>query len=198
MIKCQNLVKHSIESNFDCIFLKDNMYLYINFVKTYPIISAMIQFAILGTFGDIVSHWIVRKSIFNPYNLKTLVLKMLEWALLAVFIKYAFIGFNGFVEGLIAHNFLPNLYGISKSFAISASMNLQFGPFLILVHRLLDNLIAKQNNWKNIDNGFYSLLWFWIPAHTITFILPKEFQIGLAALWSLALGIILGFYNRSK
>ena len=26
---------------------------------------------------------------------------MLEWALLAIFIKYAFIGFNGFVESLI-------------------------------------------------------------------------------------------------
>ena len=171
---------------------------YIDFVKVYPIISAMIQFAILGTVGDIVSHWIVRKKIFNPYDLKTILLKMLEWAILAIFIKYAFIGFNGFVESLIAHNYLPNLSGLGKSFAISTAMNLQFGPFLVIMHRVLDNLIAKQNNWKNLDKGFYSLLWFWIPAHTITFILPKEFQIGLAALWSLALGIILGFYNRKK
>lgn len=169
---------------------------YIVFVKSYPIVSAMIQFAILGTLGDIVSHWIVKKKIFNPYDLKTTLLKMLEWALLAIFIKYAFVGFNGFVERLIAQNFLLNLNGIGKSFAISVSINLQFGPFLVIMHRVLDNLISKQNNWKNLDKGFYSLLWFWIPAHTITFILPKEFQIGLAALWSLALGIILGFYNR--
>lgn len=171
---------------------------YVDFVKAYPIISAMIQFAMLGTLGDIVSHWIVRKKIFNPYDLKTILLKMLEWTILAIFIKYAFIGFTGFVESLIAHNYLPNLSGLSKSFEISTSMNLQFGPFLVITHRVLDNLIAKQNNWKNLDKGFYSLLWFWIPAHTITFILPKEFQIGLAALWSLALGIILGFYNRKK
>lgn len=172
------------------------MNLYLDFVKAYPIISAMIQFAILGTLGDIVSFWIVRKRIFSPYDLKTILLKMFEWALLAIFIKYAFVGFNGFVESLITHNYFPNLNGLGKSFAISTSMNLQFGPLLVLLHRLLDNLIARQNNWKNIDKGFYSLLWFWIPAHTITFILPKEFQIGLAALWSLALGIILGFYNR--
>ena len=172
------------------------MNLYLDFVKAYPIISAMIQFAILGTLGDIVSFWIVRKRIFSPYDLKTILLKMFEWALLAIFIKYDFVGFNGFVESLITHNYFPNLNGLGKSFAISTSMNLQFGPLLVLLHRLLDNLIARQNNWKNIDKGFYSLLWFWIPAHTITFILPKEFQIGLAALWSLALGIILGFYNR--
>jgi hypothetical protein len=41
-----------------------------------------------------------------------------------------------------------------------------------------------------------SLLWFWIPAHSVTFALPKPYQIGLAAIWSVALGIILGFYNR--
>ncbi len=169
---------------------------YIEFVKSFPIFSAMIQFAVLGTLGDIVSHWIIKKRIFNPYSTKIIFLKMIEWAILAVFIKYAFVGFNGFVEKLIAQNFLPILDGIGKSFAISTAMNLQFGPFLVIMHRVLDNLIAKQSNWENLDKGFYSLLWFWIPAHTITFILPKEFQIGLAALWSLALGIILGFYNR--
>ena len=172
------------------------MYSYIEFVRTYPIVSSMIQFAILGTLGDIVAFWIIKKKFVLPYKTKILFFKMLEWAFLAVLIKYAFIGFNGFVESLIANNLLPNLNGVVKSFAISTTMNLQFGPFLVLMHRLLDNLIAKQNNWKNIDKGFYSLLWFWIPAHTITFILPKEFQIGLAAIWSLALGIILGFYNR--
>ncbi len=171
---------------------------YIDFVKSFPLISAMIQFAILGTFGDVVSHWLVKRKIFSPYDFKTLLLKMIEWAILAVFIKYAFIGFNGFVDSLIFHDYLPELDGIGKSFAISTMMNLQFGPFLVIMHRVLDNVIAQQSNWRNIDKGFYSLLWFWIPAHTITFILPKEFQIGLAAIWSLALGIILGIYNRKR
>lgn len=96
---------------------------YVDFVKAYSIISAIIQFAVLGTLGDIVSHWIVRKKFLNPYDVKTILLKMIEWALLAIFIKYAFIGFNGFVESLIAHNYLPNLSGLGKSFAISTSKN---------------------------------------------------------------------------
>jgi len=169
---------------------------YIELVMAQPIITAIIQFAVLGTLGDAVSHWIVERRIFTPYDLKTLILKIIEWSILAVMIKYAFIGFHGFVESLIDNNYLPQLEGIGKSFAISTSMNLQFGPLLVITHRLMDNFIAGKQNWKNLDKGFYSLLWFWIPAHTVTFILPKEFQIGLAALWSLALGIILGFYNR--
>ncbi len=169
---------------------------YIELVTAQPIITAIIQFAVLGTLGDTISYWIVERRIFSPYDVKTLILKIIEWSVLAVMIKYAFIGFHGFVESLIDYNYLPQLEGIGKSFAISTSMNLQFGPLLVIMHRLMDNLIAGKQNWKNLDKGFYSLLWFWIPAHTVTFILPKEFQIGLAALWSLALGIILGFYNR--
>jgi hypothetical protein len=169
---------------------------YIELVTAQPIMTAIIQFAVLGTLGDTISYWIVERRIFSPYDFKTLILKIIEWSILAVMIKYAFIGFHGFVESLIDNNYLPQLEGIGKSFAISTSMNLQFGPLLVITHRLMDNLIAGKQNWKNLDKGFYSLLWFWIPAHTVTFILPKEFQIGLAALWSLALGIILGFYNR--
>ncbi len=171
---------------------------YVAIVSKFPIISAMIQFALLGTLGDVVAKWMIEKRIGKPFGLITLLMKFAEWALLAIFIKYAFIGFNGFVDALVKHDFLPALGPYSRAFAISTSMNLQFGPFLVIMHRLLDNLIARQSNWNNLDKGFYSLLWFWIPAHTVTFILPKPFQIGLAALWSVALGVILGFFNRMQ
>lgn len=171
---------------------------YIESVKTYPIISAMVQFAFLGTLGDTISKWIIKGKIFAPYGLGTLFLKMFEWAFLAVCIKYAFVGFHGFVDGLSSHGMLPELDTFGYAFAISAAMNLQFGPFLVIMHRLLDNLIARQHNWANIQKGMFSLLWFWIPAHTITFILDKPFQIGLAAVWSVVLGIILGFYNKGN
>ena len=123
---------------------------------------------------------------------------MLEWALLAVTIKYAFVGYQGFVESLVSHHLIPelNLYG--NAFLLSVTMNLQFGLLLVILHRFLDNLIARQRNWKNIDKGMLSLIWFWIPAHTITFMLDKPFQIGLAAIWSVVLGFILGYYNREN
>lgn len=172
------------------------MNFYIQTVTEYPIISAMIQFAILGTLGDIVSKWIIKNKVFMPYSFPTLLLKMIEWAILAFFIKYAFVGYHGFIDGLIEHGFLPQLNKFAYSFAISASMNLQFGLLLVILHRLLDNLIDRQNNWANIHKGMLSLLWFWVPAHTVTFMLDKPYQIGLAALWSVVLGVILGFYNK--
>ncbi len=172
------------------------MNFYVELVTAHPILMAMIQFAILGTLGDVIAKWIIEKKFSKPFGVSVLLKKFMEWAFLAVLIKYAFTGFNGFIEALIKAGMLPELSNISRAFAISTSMNLQFGPFLVLMHRLLDNLIAGQQNWTNIDKGFMSLLWFWIPAHTITFILPKPYQIGLAALWSVALGVILGFYNR--
>ncbi|MDT8287685.1 MAG: hypothetical protein RQ748_11290 [Elusimicrobiales bacterium] len=60
---------------------------------------------------------------------------------------------------------------------------------------LIDNAIDGRRNWAGIDKALLSLLWFWVPAHTVTFMLPEDFRIGLAAVWSLALGIILGFYG---
>jgi hypothetical protein len=171
---------------------------YIELVTSRPILSAMVQFAILGTLGEIVSKWLVQKSFKYPFSLGLTLWKMVVWAILAVGIKYAFVGINGFVQDLIDHNMLPYMEQgtVGFAFAKSVLINLQFGLFLVIFHRVLDNLAVKVKNWKNLDKGMLSLLWFWIPAHTITFSLPKDYQIGLAALWSIALGFILGMFNR--
>lgn len=169
---------------------------YMNWVKAYPILSAMVQFAILGTFGEVISSWVKRKSFRYPFSFGITLWKMLTWSLLAIGIKYAFKGYVGFVEYLEAHAMLPALSTFSKAFAISACMNLQFGLLLVLLHRLLDSVPEKTANWAGLSKSFYSLLWFWIPAHTVTFMLPEAWRIGLAAVWSLALGLILGLFNR--
>ena len=39
---------------------------------------------------------------------------------------------------------------------------------------------------------------FWIPAHTVTFLLPQEYQVMMAASLSVALGIILNLGKRTK
>ncbi|MEF3694578.1 MAG: hypothetical protein V3576_04445 [Candidatus Cloacimonadota bacterium] len=169
---------------------------YVELTKAHPIPMAMLQFAILGTLGEIVSQWIVKKSFKYPFTAGMTLWKMLVWATLAIGIKYAFKGFTGFTEHLIHEHYLPELSRLGKAFAISSFMNLQFGLFLVLIHRVLDNIPLKVKNWANLHKGFYSLLWFWIPAHTITFTLPTVYQIGLAAVWSVFLGLILGFFNR--
>ena len=170
---------------------------YVELVKAYPLYTAMLQFAVLGTFGDVISKWMQQGRVFMPYKAQILILKMLEWAFLAITIKYAFVGFQGFVDSLVSHQLLPELGLFGRAFAVSVAMNLQFGLLLVMLHRFLDNLIAQQSNWKNIDKGMWSLIWFWIPAHTVTFMLDKPYQIGLAAIWRVVLGLFLGYYNKS-
>lgn len=172
---------------------------YINMVKTYPILTAIVQFAILGTLGEVISRMMINKRSRYPFTTGQTLWKMMVWSILAVCIKYAFVGINGFVEALIGHNLLPQMEpgGIPFAFAKSVLVNLQFGLFLVIFHRVLDNLALTHKNWRNLDKGMLSLLWFWIPAHTVTFSLPVDFQIGLAALWSVVLGFILGSFNRT-
>jgi len=172
---------------------------YISAVSAHPIYMAIIQFAILGTFGEVVSKWIVNKKAYWPFTVKETLWKMVVWSILAVAIKYAFTGFKGYVTALVEHDLLPQAVKTNSflgAFVLSTFTNLQFGVFMVVFHRVLDNIIVKVNNWQGLDKGMLCMLWFWIPAHTITFMLPVDFQIGLAAVWSVALGILLGFFNK--
>ncbi len=172
---------------------------YIELIEKYPILSAAIQFAVLGTAGEYISKKLSRS--LPRFQLKMLLSKVAIWAFLGVAIKYAFVGFEGFVEALVYQGMLPRVVvqdELANAFARSLFMNLQFGPFLILIHRFLDNLASWKWSWKRIGSALMTLLWFWVPAHTVTFLLPRSYQIGLAAVWSLVLGVILAYFASGK
>lgn len=173
---------------------------YIKFVSEYPITSAAIQFGILGTFGEFISHKIKTSSFKGFGNLIQVVLKILAWALLGIIIKYGFTGMKSFTTGLVEQNLLPEIFkeGFLYAFGVSVFTNVLFGPQMMAFHRFTDNLILKRKGFDGILKAWFTLIWFWIPAHTITFSLPKDFQIGLAALLSVVLGIILGFSIKNK
>ena len=174
------------------------MEIYVKFVKAYPILSGMLQFAILGPLGEYIAVKLKRQRW--DYTIWKTLLKALSWAVLAVFIKYAFVGFSGFVKELISDHLLPVAanVGIFNAFLKSSFTNIMFGPILVFLHRKFDNWIEGESNFKGIKNALWSLVWFWIPAHTITFSLPPYFQMGLAAVWSLVLGLILGIFNKKE
>ncbi|MDZ7774744.1 MAG: hypothetical protein U5L09_03565 [Bacteroidales bacterium] len=101
---------------------------------------------------------------------------------------------------------------IAVAFAVSTAMNLIFAPVMMTFHKITDTHIL--NNGGTL-RGFFSPLplgniiknlnWevqyhfvfkktiplFWIPAHTITFLLPVDFQVLFAALLGIMLGVIL-------
>jgi hypothetical protein len=166
---------------------------YISWVTTYPLFSAAIQFAILGTFGEILAFSLQNKQIKIPCTWKQLILKVFAWALLGLIIKYGFAGMKGFTRALLDHKLIPAFLesGIGWAFATSLFTNIFFGPQMMAFHRIEDNIILGNTGFNGIKRAWWTLIWFWIPAHTITFMLPANYQIGLAALWSLVLGIIL-------
>lgn len=120
------------------------------------------------------------------------------------------LGVNGVVDAMRASGFsAEKLLG---AFSISVMMNTAYGPVFMTMHKITDIHLAE-------NKGALSALWtpiamrrilseldwdtqwnfvfkrtiplFWIPAHTVTFMLPASQQVMFAALLSIALGVLL-------
>jgi len=176
------------------------MQAYAEWVSRNLLLSAAIQFGILGTLGEIISIYIKRSKISTMGNPIQFILKILAWAVMGIVIKYGFTGMKGFTDTLISKGLLFNMkHGtLAWAFFMSLFTNLFFGPQMMLFHRLEENFIMWKWSFSGIKNAWFTLIWFWIPAHTLTFMLPAEYQIGLAALWSVALGIIMGISSQKS
>ena len=109
---------------------------------------------------------------------------------------------------------------VGVAFAVSVLMNSIFAPVMMTFHKctdihILDNggtvggllrpmkmreIISKKVNWDVQWNVVIkkTIPLFWFPAHTITFILPEQFQVLFAALLGVALGLILALAGGSK
>lgn len=171
------------------------MSFYVEWVMSSPMLSAFIQFGVLGTIGEVASHALVNRRFELPCSKGQLVIKVLAWGVLGMVVKFGFTGIKGFTHALQEAGYLPWFMttGLGHALAVSLMANFFFGPQMMFFHRLEDNLIMREWNFGGMDLALKSLLWFWIPAHTLTFALPTPYQIGLAALWGVVLGFILGF-----
>lgn len=173
---------------------------YVQWVTESPFISACIQFALLGTLGELLSFWMRSKRLALPCSPLMLAGKIAGWGVLGIIIKLGFTGMRGFVTSLNEHSLVPEFLtgGIGMAFVLSVNTNLFFGPQMMFFHRVEENLLARRWDMAGLQKAWLTLLWFWIPAHTVTFSLPREYQIGLAAVWSVALGLIMGLTAPKK
>jgi hypothetical protein len=171
---------------------------YVQWVIQNPLLSAAVQFGLLGTLGETISVSLKARRLRLPGTWMQTVAKIAAWALLGVVIKYGFTAMRGFTQALLDHDLLPDALGQGWGWALALSVltNTFFGPQMMAFHRWEDNLILRRRGYAGISRAWWTLVWFWIPAHTVTFSLPKDYQIGLAALWSVALGIIMGFSRK--
>jgi hypothetical protein len=98
------------------------------------------------------------------------------------------------------------------AFSVSATLNLFFAPVFMAFHRITDTHILRTGGTMkgfftrmDIGQSFKEINWhdfwdfvlkktiplFWIPAQTINFLLPEDYRILVAALYSIILGILM-------
>ena len=184
---------------------------FLDFAVDYKILGGFIKFFILASFGDLIAYRIKNKKWGLPNGM---IFKAIVWGVIGIFIVLIFVIFSTGVTNLQENSILPFVDSkLARAFFISVLMNLTFAPTMMAAHRISDTYIELRSqskitlketigsiNWKQfIDfTVFKSIPLFWIPAHTITFILPSEYQIIFAAILGIFLGLILGLFNNKK
>jgi hypothetical protein len=191
--------------------------LFVFYSTAYPYWMGFAKFAALATMGELLAVRITGGGWRRPDGL---LLRAAVWGALGVGITLMFTVFAAGVSAAIARGMLPGGYSATAAFVtafmISTVMNVAFAPTFMAFHRITDTYIdladGKFANLARIElrtvvnkidwHGFVSFVvlrtipLFWIPAHTVTFLLPPEFRVLMAAFLSIALGAILAFAKR--
>jgi len=178
---------------------------------SHPFLVGFAKFCVLATMGELMALRIVSGTWKAPAGLLQ---RAAIWGLLGMAIVLVFEVFGAGVAGVLRKGLLPGDGSrLAFAFLVSAIMNLTFAPVMMLTHRMTDTFldlraetggaVALAAVVGRIDwNGFVSFVLFrtiplfWIPAHTITFLLPPEYRVLAAAVLSIALGAILAFAKR--
>lgn len=175
-----------------------------------PYIMGFIKFALLATVGETLALRIRSGEWKMPFYYGW---RMLIWGLIGVAITFMMKTYSFGVKGMMANGLLPGEgegFGsrLLTAFYTAAVMNLTFGPTFMATHKCTDKYLELRHDGvekpglKGVVNGvdwhgfvsftlFKTIPLFWIPAHTLTFMLPAEYQVIAAAALSIALGIIL-------
>lgn len=194
--------------------------------KTHGYLMSFIKFAVLASFGECLALRIVTGKYWSPtFGLcaKMVVWGILGIIIKLAFTVFATgapnilasFGFDISPTTLATGGFAERL---ATAFVISVSLNSIFAPVMMTLHKITDGHIhlyggkissllipidmsarLKEINW-NIMWGLVfkkTIPLFWIPAHTITFLLPPDLRILFAAMLGIALGVILAFANLS-
>jgi hypothetical protein len=201
------------------VVLPNTHQLFVKWTLEAPYIMGFIKTAYLATMGEMLVNRIKSKKYLSI----GIHLKAVLWGVFGIIFVFIF---KIFAEGVVvaqSQGFLPiivegRLSVIWTAFLISLIMNLFFAPSFMLLHRISDQFIelgeGKLKNIKSISIYqvvdhidfktfisfvlFKTIPFFWIPAHTITFILPEQYRVLMAAYLSIALGIILTVSKQMK
>ena len=179
-----------------------------NLTKQFPYIMGFFKFALLATFGEMLKH----RLLSGKWYVSKLPVRAVVWGFFGIIMTLAFGLFASGTSVLMSGNMwfgsnpkLDTGFWNTLIFAFSTSllMNMIFAYPMMLGHEWFGQVIEKG---KFIGGGDFfaglnpkvwgsfipkTIIYFWIPAHTVTFLLPPEFRVLVGALLSVALGFIL-------
>lgn len=199
---------------------------YTDFNASHGMVMSFIKFALLATFGEMIGLRIRTGSYNQPgFGIapRAIVWGFLGLTINMAFIIFnsgtiKFLGYMGLENAadLLAGNM--TIGKLLVAFCISSTLNLIYAPVMMTLHKITDTHIANNSGtirglFKQIQMGeiMASLNWkvqwdfvfkktipfFWIPAHTITFLLPADFRVLFAAVLGIVLGVLLSIASLS-
>lgn len=193
----------------------------------YPLLSSFFKFSLLATFGEMLGLRIQTGNYhYKGFGIwpRAIVWGLLGVTIKIAFVVFA-TGVPVFLEQLGwngAPQSMGGLFSFSKlgvAFIISCLLNLIYAPVLMTLHRITDTHIVQHDGRLKallqpiqMERIFTELNWgvqwsfvfkktiplFWIPAHTITFLLPVEFRVLFAAILGVMLGVLLAIAGVLK
>jgi hypothetical protein len=189
--------------------------LFLAATTNHPYIAGFIKFAVLATMGDFLALRIVSGKW---QRISGMGYKALIWGAIGLFSVMTFPLYSQGVHIIAEMGLIPVGSG-TVSFVLTALwtaviMDYTGGLLVMGGHRVADAYVearisgnkkklgevVKSIDWSGFINFVVAktLICFWVPAHTITFMLPSEYRILFAALLGIALGAILSYAKRRK
>lgn len=203
------------------LIIDDSREVFLTYTNNYPYIMGFVKTAVLATMGEMLAFRILTG---HYKGIVGITYKFIIWGLIGLSLVLVIPLFSQGVAALQQNNLLPSIKNssfISKlvtAFLTSLLMNLIFAPTFMAFHRITDtyielsegkmckiikvkfNSVVDKINWNHYAEFvvFKTIPFFWIPAHTITFLLPEEYRVLMAASLSIALGLILSISKKQK
>ena len=200
---------------------------FIAVTAAYPYVMSFIKFAILATFGECIGLRITSGLYSRPgFGIlpRAIVWGILGLGIKAAFTVFAtgvpaVLAEVGMPVSAATMKTGPFMWKAVTAFCIATAINYCFGTIFMTLHRITDMHISFTGGTvggllRPIPMGRYlgeinwNVLWgfvfkktipvFWIPAHTVTFLLPQHFQVVFAAFLGVVLGIILAVAAKQK
>jgi len=188
---------------------------FVSMTQSHPYLMGFIKVFILATMGELLALRIITNVWRTPVGL---FYRAVIWGFLGMSFVLIFDIFASGVMGALEKGLLPGEGQFVFAFFTSAIMNIAFAPIMMAFHRITDTYLDLANgklsklsnvklsqvvgriDWENFISFVIikTVPIFWIPAHTITFLLPAEYRVLLAAFLSIALGAILAFAKKKN